>query len=146
MSISLTQRYQPFFRKVDYQGKFKKSWKLFGIYFTISNCRVKKRHACGYSRAGYEGEKLYRIKMKHHKRNNGRCPICGCSIAIERSELHHVLPYARFSDLVNDERNTMLLCHDCHREIHCNPFQNVKLMEAKAAELGIDLDERYNRQ
>ena len=32
----------------------------------------------------------------------------------------------------------------CHKEIHCNPYLNIKLMEEKAAELEIKLSERYN--
>jgi hypothetical protein len=38
----------------------------------------------------------------------------------------------------------LLLCHACHKEIHCNPYLNIKLMEEKAAELEIKLSERYN--
>lgn len=134
-----------FFRKVDNKATFKWTWKLFGLYFTISNCRVKKRHACGYSRAGYEGKKLWRIKNRLYKQHEGKCPHCGRPFAFEAMELHHVLPFARFQDLITDDRNVIMICHDCHKEIHCNPYLNIKLMEAKAAELGINLDERYNR-
>lgn len=145
MKTTTTAHYRHFFRKIG-GGTFKHSWKVFGLYFTISNCRVKRRTTCGYSRTGYEGEKLYRIKMKQYRQNDGHCPHCGRAIAFDSAQLHHVLPYARFSDLINDERNVLMLCRDCHKEIHCNPFLNARLMEEKAAELSIDLDERYNRQ
>ena len=36
-----------------------------------------------------------------------------------------------------------MLCHKCHKEIHCNPYKNIAMMEAKAKELGYDLTERY---
>jgi hypothetical protein len=36
-----------------------------------------------------------------------------------------------------------MLCHQCHKEIHMNPWKNIKMMQAKADELGIDLAQRY---
>lgn len=138
--------YEHFFRKVDMNGTFKKTWKILGLYFTISNCRVKKRHACGYSRENYEGKRLYKIKKRQYEQSGGCCPHCGRPVTFDEAELHHVLPYARFQDLIGEERNTVLLCHDCHKEIHCNPWRNIQLMQQKADELGINLDERYNRE
>ena len=58
-------------------------------------------------------------------------------------ELHHVLPLARFPELGQSIRNGIMLCHKCHKEVHCNPWRNIELMKAKAEELGIDLTERY---
>ena len=140
-----TRNNEPFWRQTGKSGYFKKTWKLFGLYFTLSNCRVKKRVSCGYSRKGHDGEKLWRIKNRLYKQSGGVCPECGRPFAFDVMELHHVLPYSRFQDLITDDRNVMMLCHDCHKEIHCNPYRNIKLMEAKAEELGINLDERYNR-
>jgi hypothetical protein len=37
-----------------------------------------------------------------------------------------------------------MLCHRCHKEVHINPWKNIEMMKAKAAELGIDINERYN--
>lgn len=54
-------------------------------------------------------------------------------------ELHHILSRAKFPQLVDMEENIMVLCHECHKEIHCNPFLNASLMERKAAELHVDL-------
>ena len=108
-----------YFRKVKTDWTFKKTFKVLGLYFTVSNCRVKKRHA-------------------------GRCTHCGRKFDFDVMELHHVLPYARFQDLITDDRNMILLCHKCHKEVHCNPFLNIQLMQAKADELGIDLHDRYD--
>ena len=36
-----------------------------------------------------------------------------------------------------------MLCHKCHKEVHCNPWKNIELMKAKAKELNINLNERY---
>lgn len=67
-----------------------------------------------------------------------------CGEVSERMELHHILPVARFPELWDDRRNCVALCHDCHKEIHCNPLANIRMMQAKAAELGLDLAERYD--
>ncbi len=40
-------------------------------------------------------------------------------------------------------RNWMVVCNDCHQEIHTNPWLNISLMEAKAKELDIDLKEGF---
>ena len=71
-------------------------------------------------------------------------PLWGGGYDLSMMELHHVLPWARFPELRASSRNMLLLCHNCHKEIHCNPFLNIRLMEQKAAELGINLKERYD--
>lgn len=43
-----------------------------------------------------------------------------------------------------DERNVLLLCHDCHQEIHSNPLKQVEMMQKKADELGVDLKDFYD--
>ena len=121
---------------------FKKTWKLFGLFFTISNCRVKKRQPYFYNRSLYN---KHDYKDKLYEQNGGVCPHCGKMFDIKEMELHHVLPYARFQDYGRDKRNILLLCKHCHKEIHCNPYWNIRLIEQKAAELGVDLNERYNK-
>jgi hypothetical protein len=78
---------------------------------------------------------------------NGRVAgvrIAGGQSPYKEMELHHILPFARFPELGQSIRNGIMLCHRCHKEIHCNPYLNIKLMEAKAKEFGIDLNERYD--
>ena len=137
--------YERFFRKVNAKGTFKKSFKILGLYLTISNCRVKKRITDGYTRKHGDNRRMFKIKQRVFQSGNGCCPLCGRKFDFREMELHHVLPLARFQDLIFDERNIMLLCHECHKEIHCNPYRNIRLMESKAAELDIDLNERYNK-
>lgn len=123
---------------------FKKSIKILGLYLTLSNRPVKirnKRKACGFD----DIDRTFRMKdlRRNVKMEQGdRCPMCG--EVSERMELHHVLPVVRFPELWDDRRNCVGLCHDCHREIHCNPYKNIRMMEAKAAELGLDLSEKYD--
>ena len=124
---------------------WKKSWRWFGIYFTLSSCRVKLRTGChdvnNHSRLAMNSRD---IKGKMYEKQEHRCPHCGKEFPINRMELHHVLPWARFPEMRTKRANQLLLCHDCHKEIHCNPYLNIRLMEEKAKELGIDLKERYD--
>ena len=82
------------------------------------------------------------IRREVKAAQGNRCPMCG--EVSERMELHHILPVARFPELWDDRRNCVALCHDCHKEIHCNPWANIWMMQEKAAELGIDLRQKYD--
>lgn len=113
------------------------------FYITFSNCRVKKRDTCGYSTSWEFAHELRDIKEKLYKKCEGVCPHCGQHYDISFMELHHVLPWARFPELRGTKRNMMLLCHHCHKEVHINPWLNIQLMQAKAQELQINLNDRY---
>ena len=123
---------------------WKRTIKIAGLFLTLSNVPVKKRN----SRKSDDRDNIditYRMKdiRREFKAAQGnRCPMCG--EMSERMELHHILPVARFPELWDDRRNFVALCHDCHKEIHCNPWANIRMMQAKAAELGIDLRQKYD--
>ena len=120
---------------------WKRSMKLGNLFITFSNCRVKKR---GDNRDRHVyGEHPHDIKRELHKMNDGKCPICGQPFEWDEMELHHVLPWCRFPELRGDLRNIMLLCPNCHKEIHCDPFKNIRMMKEKADELGVNLEDRY---
>ena len=136
---------------VPYKGlnaKWRKNWsrkfRLFGLYFYISTCRMKKRPKRDILYTNNIQDRCVRNKHTLYERQEGKCPYCGRSFEYERMELHHILPLSRFPELGTSIRNGIMLCHDCHKEIHCNPWRNIRIMEQKAAELGIDLGERYN--
>ena len=123
---------------------WKKSIRIAGLFLTLSNVPVKKRN----NRKVGECDNIdSTFRMKDIRREvkaaqGDRCPMCG--YVSERMELHHILPVARFPELWDDRRNCVALCHDCHKEIHCNPWANIRMMEGKAVELGLDLSERYD--
>ena len=89
-------------------------------------------------------DNMREIKGYRYKQQKGLCPECGQPFDIKEMELHHVLPWGRFPELRARKANMILLCHKCHKEIHCNPWKNIEMMKAKAEELGIDLKERYD--
>ena len=87
---------------------------------------------------------LFKVKQSVYKRNGHKCQMCGNEFKkINQAQVHHVLPWWRFRQFEFDERNILLLCKECHKEIHCNPFLDCKLQEAKAKELGINLKDYY---
>lgn len=73
----------------------------------------------------------------------GRCQCCGRQFPYSKIQLHHVLPWWKYPEYDGDIRNSRLLCNDCHRAIHLNPFAAVQEMEEVAKVLGVDLSERY---
>lgn len=113
------------------------------LYFYISNCRMKKRPIRDLMYGNNVQDHCIENKRKLYERQGGRCPHCGQPFEYEAMELHHVLPLSRFPELGQSIRNGIMLCHKCHKEVHCNPWRNIELMKAKAEELGIDLTERY---
>ena len=132
----------PFSMEKPKPKKWIKRWHAFGLFFAVSNTRLKKRDTRPYT----GGWKTY-----HEDRNavweaqGHKCPICGTEFQSHKDmEAHHALPWARFPELRNKRENIVMLCHKCHKEIHCNPWRNIELMKAKAEELGIDLKERYD--
>ena len=121
-----------------------KKFKLGRLYFYISNCRMKKRPIRDLMYVGVAQDHVVENKHKLYERQGGKCPHCAQPFEYEQLELHHILPLARFPELGQSIRNGIMLCHKCHKEVHCNPWKNIELMKAKAEELGIDLKERYD--
>ena len=113
------------------------------MYFTLSSCRVKMRYET-HERSRKLANNQRDMKVKMYKKLQGVCPICGKHFDPQWMELHHVLPWHRFPELRGMKKNHMLLCHDCHKEIHCNPYLNIRLQEEKAKELGINLKKYYD--
>lgn len=124
--------------------RWKKSIKIAGVWLKLSNVPVKMRNSRKVDDR-YNIDSTYRMKEIRREvkaAQDNRCPMCG--EVSERMELHHILPVARFPELWDDRRNCVALCHRCHKEIHCNPWANIRIMETKAAELGLDLGQKYD--
>lgn len=124
-----------------------RSWmhriRLFGVFFYISNVRLRKRQLRDLRFTGYRENNYVTNKQKVYERQQHRCPHCGQQYPLDQMEAHHYLPVARYPEYQWSIRNIILLCNRCHREVHCNPFLNIRLMQQKADELGIDLQDRY---
>ena len=55
-------------------------------------------------------------------------------------------PFSRFAQYGMYERNMKCLCHDCHVNIHCDPYVNIRIMESTAKELGVSLNDYYTKE
>lgn len=126
-----------------------KRWHIFGLTFAVSNRRVKMREPSKdrwtWEESPAEGRgRLCRMKHERYDKSGGCCDMCGKHFDYRKLQLHHILPYSRMSQFATEERNMLLLCHDCHREIHSNPFRQVEMMTKKAKELGVDLKDFYD--
>lgn len=116
------------------------------FYVTFSNCTVKKRNRQerDFLFKGSQERTFKKFKKDTLLENEGHCPVCGLECCYEDLHIHHILPYSRFPQLWDDERNMLVCCTRCHSEIHNNPWRNIELMKAKAEELNIDLKQIYN--
>ena len=127
-------------------ARWRKAWKhcikIAGIYFYVSNVSLKRRSKRDCP-GGHVKEHIVENKLKLYERQQHRCPLCGEEFPYKEMELHHILPWARFPELKQSIRNSIMLCHYCHKEVHINPFRNIQMMQQKAQELGVDLKERY---
>ena len=127
-------------------ARWRKAWKhcikIAGIYFYVSNVSLKRRSKRDCP-GGNVKEHIVENKLKLYERQQHRCPLCGEEFPYKEMELHHILPWARFPELKQSIRNSIMLCHYCHKEVHINPFRNIQMMQEKAEELGLNLKERY---
>jgi hypothetical protein len=122
---------------------FKKMWKIGGwrLYLT-HNFRLKNSQSRDQERNHNGIVDAKRIKWA---KTDGHCEMCGVKIEkFNRGEIHHILPWWRFPQFETDQRNLLILCHDCHHNIHVNPFIECRMITAKAKELGINLKEYYD--
>ena len=128
--------------KIDTRPTFYKMIKIGGWRFYITrNIRLKHRN----KRDSYNTLFKRSDFRKHvYERSGHRCEICGNELTWKEMELHHVLPIGRFPQLTMDERNLQCLCHSCHKDIHCDPYKEIRQMEVKANELGINLKDYYD--
>ena len=128
-----------------HRKNWKRMWRLWpGMYLTLSSCRTKLRLTpSNHADKQHEVMKLAKMRRDMYEAQQGVCPHCGKQFDFKWMEMHHVLPWARFNELRYKRENMLLLCHDCHKDIHCDPYLNIRLMESKAKELGINLNEKY---
>lgn len=125
--------------------KWIKRWHAFGLFFAVSNGRLKKKTANDSRRYIGGWDKYHEDRNAIWEHQGHKCPMCGKEFESHNEmESHHILPWSRFPELRCKKENLVMLCHRCHKEIHCNPYIWIHEMEKKAKELGIDLTERYN--
>ena len=122
----------------------RKTWKrtlrIGGLYISFSNIKMRK---CCDQRYFTDKHKMKDIKRAIYNEHEGICPICGQHYEFDQMEAHHVLPWFKYPELREQKENIEVLCVKCHKELHNNPWRLIEQMKAKAEELGINLEDRY---
>lgn len=121
--------------------KWGKEWRFFGLRFTV----IKEKRKKGSGRIYAGGWKRHvDNRMAVFEAQGHKCQICGMEFSnFKQMNAHHVLPWCKFPELRNKHENLVMLCENCHKEVHCNPYINIAMQEAKAQELNIDMRGRY---
>lgn len=119
-------------------------FKLFGLWFAVSNGRIRKRGDRDASRGTTEDNLRVQLRRELFARQGTRCNLCGQEMDYRLAELHHVLPVSRFPELRFHPDNAIMLCRECHKAIHTNPFLNARMQSEKAQELHINLTYTYD--
>ena len=118
--------------------------RIFGLNIYLTTLRMRRRQSRDVSEFGQLSQKKCCVtKRQLYADTFGRCQCCGRQFPYSKIQLHHVLPWWKYPEYDGDIRNSRLLCNDCHRAIHLNPFAAVQEMEEVAKVLGVDLSERY---
>lgn len=88
---------------------------------------------------------LQRRKLRRATERNceggGYCHICGAS-GVPLS-VHHVIPQAVAQDLRWEPDNCLLLCGECHRRVHSNPFLQIDLIRKANEKMNKDLTKYF---
>lgn len=124
------------------QRHFKKMLKIGKLRFYVTwDFRLKNSQTRDSNIAHW---KSYKVKERLFKLRDHKCEMCGKEFKrMSCAQVHHILPWWRFRQFEFDDRNLLLLCNDCHKEIHNNPFLDCTLQEEKAKELGVNLKDYY---
>ena len=110
-------------------------------FYLTRNIKLRQRNKRDYTSEIFNRADF---RKKCYERGGHKCEICGKEVTWKDCELHHILPFHKFPHLAMDERNMQCLCHSCHKGIHCDPYKEIRQMEAKAKELGINLKEYFD--
>lgn len=110
-------------------------WRMY-----LSDVRMRRRQARDSRTDAQRRDFWERVKGPLMVRKGGQCEWCG---ARKELQVHHVLPYDHFPQLKEHPDNLMLLCADCHKKLHRNPFLDGSLIRAKAMELNVDWQAVY---
>lgn len=116
------------------------------FYVTDKFLRVRqdRSNATKDERRIFYEEVIKQYRLKKGLKPYGNTCACECCGKTHKCQIHHVLPYNKFPELERDVRNIMMVCNDCHNNIHHNPFMESELIRTKATEMGVDYMNVYN--
>lgn len=129
-------------QKVRKRKHFKKMLKIGKLRFYVTwDYRLKNSQ----TRDNQKDKEIVQLKHTLWDEHQGMCEMCGTKISkFCHSQLHHILPYWRFPQFQTDKCNLMLLCRECHKKIHVDPFLETRMIKATAKELNVNLKDYYD--
>ena len=96
-------------------GRWRIQLNLFKLYFTLSNTPVRFKSR----QDAFIGQDSRRkLKIMLLARRGNKCESCGRQGDERTLELHHIKPIVERPDLAKDPDNIMLICTECHKQIH----------------------------
>ena len=114
-------------------------WGEWRVYIT-HHCALKRKE---HHQPRHRPE-LAAMKSRLVEQRGQECQLCGKPICkYSKTHIHHVIPWSRYPEGELDERNLLVLCADCHAEVHANPILNARLIHQTAQELGIDINKYF---
>lgn len=97
-------------------GRWRLEIRLFRKYLYLSNTPMKFKCRQNELKGA---ARMKNIKVFILSRRGNRCEHCGRSAADGHYlELHHIQPVSERPDLVHDPTNILLLCRECHLQLH----------------------------
>lgn len=119
-------------------------FRIFGLNIYMTTLRLRRRQSRDERNPGRLSKKPSCVtKRILYAETCGCCQYCGKQFPYKNIQLHHVLPWWKFPEYDGDIRNSMLLCNDCHKTLHTNPYREIEEMERVAGQLGINLQHYY---
>lgn len=94
-----------------------KSFRLFGLYFYVSSIRMKRRRTID-EKMRNQRKVLLKKKKLLYKLQDGCCEMCGRHFGPASMEIHHLIGVSENPGLALATSNLVLLCHECHVEVH----------------------------
>lgn len=93
-------------------GRWRLQVNFFNLYITFSNTPVRFKSRQVIYLTQNERQKL---KLMLLAERGNKCEACGNE---KHLELHHIKPIVERPDLAKSTDNIMLLCNECHKDIH----------------------------
>ena len=96
-------------------GRWRLQVNFFRLYITFSNTPVRFKSR---QDAFIKQNERQKLKLMLLTQRGNKCESCGRKGDEKTLELHHIKPIVERPDLAKDPENVILLCTECHKDIH----------------------------
>lgn len=115
-------------------------WGEWRLYIT-HHCALKQKE----KHQPRHRNEMAELKSKLVMQRGQVCELCGKPIEKYcKTQIHHIIPWNRYPEGELDDRNLMVLCSECHAEVHANPILNAGLIYQTATKIGVDVKKYFN--